>query len=300
MKKSEKEKTAEKKTGAKVRACMAFAKSIRPGWRADALAGLLIFILKLLGVRKKIALDNIALCLPEKTCEERRKILAESYESMVWTGVEMLAWQRDASLLDRMLVEISGREYIDEALAAGRGAIIISAHIGSWEYAAAWLARHYPFYGVVRHSDSPFQRELIEEMRETSGLMTISKDASMKRVITVLRKNGVFGLLADQHGGDEGLLVPFFGRLTRTPAGPAAFSVLAGAPMIPFMARRLEPFKFSITVSPPMPRPDKNLSRDEAIADLTARMNREFEKMIIENPGQWLWQHRRFRKEDEE
>lgn len=300
MKESEKEKTAEKKTGVKVRACMAFAKSIRPGWRANALAGLLIFILKLLGIRKKVALENIALCLPEKTRGEREKIVAESYESMVWTGVEMLAWQKDVSIVDRMLVEISGREYIDEALAAGRGAIIISAHIGSWEYAAAWIARHYPCHCVVRHSDSPFQRELIEEMRETSGLMTISKDASMKRVITVLRKNGVFGLLADQHGGDEGLLVPFFGRLTRTPAGPAAFSVLAGAPMIPFMARRLEPFKFSITVSPPMPRPDKNLSRDEAIADLTARMNREFEKMIIENPGQWLWQHRRFRKEDEE
>ena len=276
---------------------MAFAGSIRPGWRANALAGLLIFIIKALGIRKKVARRNIEICFPGKTRREREDILSESYSSMVWTGVEVLGWQRDPSLIDRMAAEVTGREYIDEALAAGRGAIIFSAHIGSWEYAAAWLARNYNCHAVVRHSDSAFQRELIEEMRETSGLVTISKDASMKRVITLLRRNGVFGVLADQYGGDEGIPAPFFGRTTSTPAGPAVFSVLTGAPMIPILMRRIAPFKFSVEISKPLPAPDKSLSRNEASAVLTALMNREYERMITEDPGQWLWQHRRFREE---
>ena len=276
---------------------MAFAKSIRPGWRANALAGLLIFIIKALGIRKKVALRNIGICFPGKTQREREEILSESYSSMVWTGVEVLGWQKDPSLIDRMAAEVTGREYIDEALAAGHGAILFSAHIGSWEFGAAWFARNYHCHGIVRHSDSAFQRELIEEMREASGLATISKDASMKRVITLLRGNGVLALLADQFGGDEGIPAPFFGRVTSTPAGPAVFSVLTGAPMIPILVRRIAPFKFSIEISKPLPAPDKSLSRKEAVAELTALMNREYEKMITEDPGQWLWQHRRFREE---
>jgi KDO2-lipid IV(A) lauroyltransferase len=294
-----KENESSKRSALSVRAFMAFAKSIRPGWRANTLAGLLIFLLKALGIRKKVAQYNIQLCFPDKTPRERARIISGSYSSMVWTGVELLAWQKDPSLIDRMAAEVSGRSYIDEALAAGHGVIMFSAHIGSWEYGAAWLARNYHCQAVVRHSDSAFQRELIEEMREASGLVTISKDASMKRVITLLRHNGVFAVLADQHGGNEGIPVPFFGHTTSSAAGPAFFSMLTGAPMIPLLPRRIAPFKFSIEISKPLPAPDKSLSRNEAAAELTASMNREYERMITEDPGQWLWQHRRFREEME-
>lgn len=275
---------------------MAFAESIRPGWRAKLLAGTLIPLVKILGIRKDVARRNIMLCFPEKEKAEREKILAESYESMIWTGVEMLAWQRDPSLIDSMVVEAGGKEHIEKALRGGKGAVVFSAHLGNWELAAAWFGRSYPFHGIVRHSDSPFQRELIEKMRERGGLRTISKDASMKRVITMLRKNETFGALDDQHGGDEGIKTPFFGEETSTAAGPAAFSVLTGAPMIPLSIKRIEPFRFTVKIGPPLPPPPPEYSRDEAIRDLTIRMNLEYEKMIRANPGQWLWQHRRFRE----
>lgn len=274
---------------------MAFAESIRPGWRANLLAGAIIPLLKLVGVRKDVARRNIMLCLPEKGKKEREKILAESYESMIWTGVEMLAWQHDPSLIDRMVVEISGREHVEKALRDGRGAVLFSAHLGSWELGAAWCSRHFPFYGLVRHSDSPFQRELIETLRERSGLRTISKDSSMKHVVTLLKNNEMIGALADQHWGDGGMMVPFFGQETSTAPGPAAFSMLTGAPMIPVSFTRLEPFKFRLIVGKPLEHP-KEMKREEAVRCLTIRMNEEYERMIRANPGQWLWQHRRFRE----
>ena len=289
------EETKKKITDYQVRAFMAFARSIRPGWRADLLAGALISPLKLIGVRKEVARRNITLCFPEKDKAEREKILAESYESMIWTGVEMLAWQHDPTLIDRMIVEQNGVENIKKAWAEGRGAVLFSAHLGSWELGAAWCSRHFPFHGLVRHSDSPFQKKLIETLRERSGLRTISKDSSMKRVITLLRHNETIGVLADQHWGDEGVPAPFFGQKTSTASGPAAFSVLTKAPMIPMAFTRLEPFKFRLSIGGPI-TPPAEMEREEAVRCLTIRMNEEYEKMIRANPGQWLWQHRRFRE----
>ena len=290
-----KQETKDKITEYQVRAFMAFAKSIRPGWRANALAGTAISLLKASGVRKDTARRNIALCFPEKSRAERDKILDESYESMIWTGVEMLAWQHDPSMVDRMVVETQGIERLDEVLKNGRGAILFSPHIGSWEVGASWCGRHYPFHGLVRHSDSPFQRLLIETLRENSSLRTISKDAPLKQLVSLLKHNETIGFLADQHWGREGILVPFFGVETSTATGPAVFSRLTGAPMISLAFTRIEPFKFKLTVGEPM-LPKKDLPRDEAIRELTIRMNEEYENIIRATPGQWLWQHRRFRE----
>ncbi len=278
------EETKKKLTDYQVRAFMAFARSIRPGWRANLLAGALISPLKLIGVRKDVARRNIMLWFPEKDKAEREKILSESYESMIWTGVEMLAWQHDPSLIDRMVVELNGVETIEKALAEGRGAVLFSAHLGSWELGAAWCSRHYPFHGLVRHSDSPFQKELIETLRERAGLRTISKDSSMKRVVTLLKHNEMVGALADQHWGDEGIIAPFFGQKTSTASGPAAFSMLTGAPMIPVAFTRLEPFKFRLSIGRPIAHPAE-MKRDEAVRCLAIRMNEEDEKMLRASPG---------------
>ena len=66
--------------------------------------------------------------------------------------------------------------------------------------------------------------------------------------------------------------------------------------MPPSALRRLDPFKSAIKMGPPLPPAPKELSRDEAIKYQTIEMNKVYEKMIRANPGQWLWQHRRFRE----
>ena len=205
------EERRKKITDMQVRAFMAFARSIRPGWRAKALALPLIALVKLLGIRKDVARRNIMLCFPEKSRAERERILAESYENMIWTGVELLAWQHDPTLIDRMAISVEGTEHVENAFARGKGVVIFSAHLGNWELSPAWFSRRWPFCGVVRNSDSPFQRELIATLRATSGFKTIDKKAPMMRVISMLRKNGCFGALADQHG-DDGFKAPFFGQ----------------------------------------------------------------------------------------
>ena len=279
----------------KVNVCLKFAKTIQPGWRANLLASFLLNPLKLIAPRRTVAEKNIALVFPEKTEEERKKILYESYDSMIWTGIEMLAWQRDPSLVDKWTVKIEGKEYLDEAFANGKGAIALSAHVGNWEHGAAWVGRNCKAFGVVRHSDSPFQKELINNLRLSTGLRILGKEEPMTRAIGILKKNEMLGLLSDQHGGREGTMIPFFGQMTSTVQGAAVFAWLTGAQILPIQSLRLEPFCFKIIIDPPI-KWEKGPDRDSTVRDLTMQANIELEKMIRRAPGQWLWQHRRFRE----
>lgn len=269
---------------------------IRPGWRAAAVAVPLAAALKTARPRAAVAMQNLAIAFPEKSAAERKELLLESYENMIWTGVEVFSWQKDPACILDWIEEIEGEEHLRAARAAGKGTIIVTPHLGNWECLAAWLAlRHGPITAIVRHADSPFQKDLIESLRETAGLRTIDKREPMMRGVGILRRNELFGILPDQHGGSEGIPVPFFGVETSTVAGAAVFAMLTKAPLVPVQMIRLAPFRFRIVIDAPLPW-EKGPDRETTIRDLTITVNKQVEKMIRRAPGQWLWQHRRFRE----
>lgn len=279
----------------KVKAVIAFAKQIKPGWRANALAASLLLPLRCIKPRKRIAMKNIDIAFPELSHEEKKKILVESYDNMVWTGVETFAMQRNPNIRDGWIQEVDGKEHFIAAMAAGKGIIGLAGHIGNWELAASILAANVPITAIVRNPDNKFYSELIQATRERSGIKTLDKREPMLRGISVLRGNEVFGIMPDQHGGREGIMAPFFGVETSTLPGPAVFAYLTGAPIIPIQIIRLEPFKFKMIIDPPLEW-EKLGDRDSTILDITIKANRCIEKMIRRAPGQWLWQHRRFKE----
>ena len=130
-------------------------------------------------------------------------------------------------------------------------------------------------------------------MRENLGLFTMSKHEPMLRAVSVIKKNKMLGLLCDQH--EEGFKAPFFGCETGTAQGPAVFAYLTRAPLIPIHGERLAPFRFRIVIGPEI-KWKKGPDRESTLADITLKINRELEKMVLAAPGQWLWQHRRFRE----
>ena len=279
----------------RVSAFLKFADMIKPGTAANIMASSLSGILKLASVRKTVALNNMKIVFPDKSEEELNRLLSESYESMVWTGMELMAWHKDPSLINKWVVSYEGMEYVDKALKNGRGIIGLSGHIGNWEHAAAWMGYNYGGTGIARHSDSPVQKELISELRAVSGLKILGKEESMTKVISLLRKNGMIGLLSDQHAENEGIKVPFFGKVTGTVVGAAVFAYLTEAPIIPIQSIRIAPFKFKIIIDAPVEWV-KLADRESTIRETTIRVNKTLERMILRAPGQWLWQHRRFRE----
>ena len=279
----------------RIKLFISFAKKIKPGWRATALFYFLFIPLRLISPRKKVAQKNIDIVFPNISKKEKNQILNDSYKSMIWTGIEMLAWQRDPSLVDRWIVDIEGREHMDRACEKGRGIIVVSAHCGNWEHAAAWLGRNYKVVAVVRHSDDPLQKMLIDTLRRNGGLRTLGKEEPMTRAVAILKRNESLGLASDQHGGRDGVQVPFFGCRTSTFQGAAMFAWITGAPIIPIQSIRIRPFRFRLVMGPPIEW-ERGQDRNTTLEALTAKVNLELEKLIRRAPGQYLWQHKRFKE----
>lgn len=279
----------------KVKAVIAFAKQIKPGWRANALASSLLLPLRLAKPRAGVAKKNIDIAFPQLSPAEKKQILLESYDNLVWTGVETFALQRDPSVREKWIKEVEGAQHFTDALTAGKGIIGLAGHIGNWELAAAILASRVQITAIVRNPDNAFYSELIEATRVRGGMKTLDKREPMMRGVSALRAGGVLGIMPDQHGGREGIKAPFFGVETSTLPGPAVFAYLTGAPIIPIQLIRLEPFKFKMIIDPPLEW-KKLGDRDSTILDITIKANQCIENMIRRAPGQWLWQHRRFRE----
>jgi KDO2-lipid IV(A) lauroyltransferase len=235
----------------------------------------------------------LGIALPEASSEEIERLVNETYSHLIWVGVEFLALGRDPSqVLD--WVEASGEDILDRF--AGRGAILITGHVGNWEITAAWLAqRGYKVTAIVREPDDSGERGLIEEMRTSAGVRCLPKGASMMNAVSILKSGEFLGILPDQHGGAGGIMTPFFGVNTSTSQGPAVFAYLTGRPLIPIFSHRISPFRHSVRIAPPIAW-EKQATRDETILHITKLINESVENMIKEAPGQWLAQHRRFRE----
>lgn len=269
-------------------------KRIKKGPFANSLAAFALGLSRLCMPRGKVAKRNLDIVFPNASNEQKSAWLRECYDNLARTVVELFGWQDNPALINEWTVETEGRHYIDEALEKGKGALFLTAHIGNWEHAAAWIGYNYGSYGIAQHNKSPFQKELIGKLRATSGLKVIGKEEPMTRVISVLKKNGTVGIVSDQHAGSEGIVAPFFGLDVPTAQGLAVFSYLTGAPIIPGRSVRLAPYKFKMEFSKPIAW-QKKATRDETIYDITCKTNLVLEAWIRKNPGQWLWQHKRFK-----
>lgn len=283
----------------KVGVGLRFARMIKPGFFTSVIAEILIFILRLISPREDVALRNIERIFPNITKDKKESILSKSYESMIWTGLELCSLYKHPERVEAYVTEVEGYGYLSDAIAKGKGVLALSAHIGNWEVMSAWGGRHFDSAIIVRNADNPEQRKIIEELRGSENVLLLDKGAPMITAVRHLKKGGLLGILSDQYAGDEGIKVPFFGRDTSTAQGCGVFAYLTGAAIIPVMPVRLSPFNIKLKFFPPIEWERKG-SRDETVRDITIKCNEALEEMIRENPSQWLWQHRRFREEEDE
>jgi Kdo2-lipid IVA lauroyltransferase/acyltransferase len=196
------------------------------------------------------------------------------------------------------LVECEGLEHLRGALAQGNGAVVLTAHLGNWEIIPLYLGS-LGFQGGVlaRRLRYPEYESFLINLRGSYGIPTLAR-GSLKEVARLLRENRIVGMLPDQDMDSlEGIFVDFFGRPAKTPVGPAALSVMTGAPILPcFLVR--DGAKFRLIIEPPVARPAVQ-DRTELIAALTRAWSAIMETYIRRYPGQWVWMHRRWKSQPE-
>ena len=205
-------------------------------------------------------------------------------------GPDRGAWVDDRVEIDSSIA------HLDERLEDGRGAIIVTAHIGDWELLCARLRRRGQVgavVGRVRRND-PSHRWLTD-MRQAYGVETIAQDASARHALRVVKNGGVLGLLSDLRVRQiEGRTLPFLGTPARVMTAPASFARALAMPLNPVRCVR-PPGSDRYVLSAEKPlflRAD--LPREAAADDLLTRQNAVFARWICETPEQWAWHQKRW------
>lgn len=190
-------------------------------------------------------------------------------------------------------VEMRGMEYLDAALAEQKGVVILTAHVGNWEWMGAALAANgYPSTTIVKKQPNAQFTRLMNEYREMVGLEVFARGGSeMVRAVKAMKQKKLLGFLADQDGGFQGLPVEFLGQESSSVLGPATFAQKFKAPVVPVFASRKENGHI-VHILPPLYFEDTG-NEDEDLFRLTEATVRVTESFIKEHPDEWLWfQHR--------
>ncbi|AFM22327.1 MAG: lipid A biosynthesis acyltransferase [Acetomicrobium flavidum] len=268
---------------------------VKPGISANILAYLLYRLACTFGIRRNVALTNLGIAYPESDPSWRREVVKKLYCNLSLSVMEFLILTKNPKAVSKWVTKVEGEEHLENLSKSGRGAVLLTAHMGNWELLAAWLAcKGYPLVAGVRDPNDVHVSKLLAYYRKALGVETIPKKSLLLKGAKLLKQGKFIGILADQDGGTDGIRVSFMGKVASTVGGPAALSLLTKAPVVPIVSYRIAPYEHEILVLPPI-EPLYELPREEAIREMTIKFNDILEGFIRRSPEQWLWLHRRWR-----
>ncbi len=250
-----------------------------------------------LGIRRGVVESQVAMAFPEMTQREVLRISKAAYAHLGRTVIETallptLGPEQILELVDR----IDGWDVVENALGLGRGIILVTGHLGNWELAGAYLAaRGVPVAAVVRHMANPRFDRYLNTTRASHGIRLMYDDEAVRGTPRTLRQGYLIAFLADQ--GVRGLastFVPFFGRLAKTPRGPAVFALRLGAPLV-FGASIRQPngrYRLAFERVEVTDSGDRERDVDAIVARYTAAL----ERWVRVAPEQYFWHHRRWKR----
>lgn len=234
----------------------------------------------------RLAREHLAATLPQLDAVKTTRRMFVHFSQSIW---ELSRLGRRVPQLD-----LAARQVLDEALAEGKGAIVISGHVGNWELLGqAIAAAGYPMATIA----TPFYDSRIttwlDKWRAQWGLRILWRDGnSGKAILRVLRQNHLMAFLIDQDTKTAGDYVPFFGRPAFTPTTPAALALRTGAPIV-FCWHHRRGKRHQITIQRVIYERTGNRQHD--VLALTSMLTSRLESVIRAVPEQWVWMHRRWR-----
>lgn len=186
------------------------------------------------------------------------------------------------------ITQVQGRDNMEEALAQGKGGILISAHFGNVDVMAQ-LPRAFgiPISGAVEHIQPERLFQYTLRLRTRHGVRMIPSDGPMMELYRALKRGELIGLPCDRGIGDSNHEVDFFGSPAQLPSGPVRLALRTGAPLIPGFGLRLPDNTFLARIEPPLQLPRTGDHTADTATGM--KMVAEFlERVISQHPDQWL------------
>jgi lauroyl/myristoyl acyltransferase len=243
------------------------------------------------GARRRLE-ANLRVALPDARPAEIRAIARRNFRNHSKAYSDLMRLPRARVEALRPLLRVQGVEHLEAARARGKGVMVISAHMGSWEVAAAiWSSTIAP---VSLFAEELEPRELFDWYRVTRARLGISvlplTQAGLRKVLQALRAEEMVVTAIDRDILGTGLELPFFGRPARIPDGPAAIAVRMGTPVLPVCVYRLPDDTFQAVGYPPI-FAEETGNRDRDVRRVTEQLVARLEEMIRAHPDQWHMPH---------
>jgi len=248
--------------------------------------------------RRQRAIDNIRLSFPEWDTERVEQVGRSSFEYMFQLAMV------DAIMMGRLItpdtwpdtLKLRNVERVLERLVAGQPLLMLTGHCGNWELLGYGMSViGYPLTAIARPLDNPLINDWVLRIREAHGLRVLTKWGATPELQRSIESGQHLGFLADQNAGDQGVFVPFFGRLASSYKSIALLAMRYELPIVCAQARRIgQQFKYEFVYSDIIDPSDWQDAEDP-MYNITARYTRALEMLIRQAPDQYLWLHRRWK-----
>jgi len=241
--------------------------------------------------------ENLKVIFPEKSDREIRRIRIGMFRNFAKYLVDFFRFSKlDIDYIKRN-IKLENIRYFDDALALGKGAIVLTAHLGNWELGGVVASLlGYPLWAVALPHKDKRVNNFFNSQREGKGMKVIPLGKAVRLCLNLLKENKIIALVGDRDFTSKGVVMDFFGRSTFLPEGPAAFALKTGAAIVPgFMVRNADD-TFTLRIEKPLQFTLKNSkihSRQEKedqaadLAGLIKQYKTTIEDYIRAYPDQW-------------
>lgn len=271
---------------------------LRLSIKVGELLGLLFF--HVWGSRRRIAIENLKNSISSHSIvisEPVEEIIRNNFKNLGKSFAEIIKIYYGFGEKIIHSVEVDGIETFHQAQAQGTGILFLTGHCGNWELLAiAASVRFSKIAGVARPINNPYLNALVERVRERYGNSVIYKQGALRKIIERLRKGKCVGILMDQAVvPNEGYVIDFLGRGAWTSKIPALIARKTGASVLPMFIHRTDR-GHRMKVYPAVQLSNID-DKESAVIEDTKRFSSFIEKYIQEHPSEWLWIHRRWKRD---
>jgi KDO2-lipid IV(A) lauroyltransferase len=251
----------------------------------------------LTGLKRSLVLSNIKQALPQATEKDRRRIAARSARNFARTITEFVRCDGKDRQNVHDLVSIDGLDLLREAIKAGNGAILITAHLGAWAlYFSAISNAGIPISLLVGKQRNKRVDDFIHRIPPPNDILIPKGRSAVKKILHSLNQGRCIVMVADQHAGSQGIMSDFLGRAAPTLSLPGAFFARNRPPVFTMAGNRVLDGRHQVTIRPLAF--DETLEKEALKQAVTDKFNQALGEAVIACPDQYFWYHRRWRDSD--
>lgn len=237
---------------------------------------------------------NLGIAFPELPASQRRELLRASLRHTGQVALEIpLIWEWPAQRCLDLVREIDGEELLQQAVARGKGVLLLAPHLGNWELCGLYFSSRYRMAALYSPPSWPEFEDYMTRVRGRMGSELVRGDRrGLARLIGLLRNGEVAGILPDQSTRAAGsAYAPFFGMTVGTMTLVSRLLQKSGATPLMTVCERLPDaagFRLLIRTCEP------GMSDADPVVATTA-LNRSVEACVRRAPEQYQWEYKRFR-----